>query len=66
VPLVGFSGDKCVTLFSHPLIDTLHEVYYEPKVILFFLFDSVVVNLFFELSSSSFLCFISHLCCKGM
>ncbi|CAK9221486.1 unnamed protein product [Sphagnum jensenii] len=31
VPLVGFSGDKCVTLFSHPLIDTLHEVYYEPK-----------------------------------
>jgi rRNA maturation RNase YbeY len=31
VPLVGFTGDRCVTLFSHPLIDELHEVYYEPK-----------------------------------
>lgn len=31
VALVGFTGDRCVTLFSHPLIDELHEVYYEPK-----------------------------------
>jgi hypothetical protein len=45
VPLVGFSGDKCVTLFSHPLIDTLHEVYYEPKVILFFLFEPRLILL---------------------
>lgn len=31
VPLVGFTGDRCVTLFSHPLIDELHDIYYEPK-----------------------------------
>lgn len=31
VPLVGFTGDRCVTLFPHPLIDELHDVYYEPK-----------------------------------
>ncbi len=32
VPLVGFSADKCVTLFAHTWIDKLHEVYYEPQV----------------------------------
>jgi hypothetical protein len=53
VPLVGFSGDKCVTLFSHPLIDTLHEVYYEPKVILFFLSEPHLILL---LS----ICFLSY------
>ena len=31
VALVGFTGDSCVTLFSHPLVDELHEVYFEPK-----------------------------------
>lgn len=31
VPLVGFTGDRCVTLCPHPLIDELHDVYYEPK-----------------------------------
>lgn len=30
-PLVGFSQDRIVTLFDHPLIDALHTVYYEPK-----------------------------------
>jgi hypothetical protein len=32
VPLSGFCGDRCVTLFSHTLIDELHEVFYEPMV----------------------------------
>lgn len=31
VPLVGFSQDRIVTLFDHPLIDALHTVYFEPK-----------------------------------
>ncbi|XP_020528756.1 uncharacterized protein LOC18443482 isoform X2 [Amborella trichopoda] len=31
VPLIGFSQDRCVTLFDHPLIDSLHTVYFEPK-----------------------------------
>ncbi|XP_057832987.2 endoribonuclease YBEY, chloroplastic isoform X2 [Cryptomeria japonica] len=30
-PLVGFSEDRMVTLFNHPLIDALHSVYFEPK-----------------------------------
>ncbi|KAG0611083.1 hypothetical protein M758_7G113900 [Ceratodon purpureus] len=35
VALVGFTGDRCVTLFSHPLIDELHDIYYEPKAEVF-------------------------------
>ncbi|KAH9301487.1 hypothetical protein KI387_013070 [Taxus chinensis] len=31
IPLVGFSEDRIVTLFDHPLIDALHTVYFEPK-----------------------------------
>lgn len=31
IPLVGFSEDRTVTLFDHPLIDALHAVYFEPK-----------------------------------
>ncbi|KAL4189332.1 hypothetical protein AMTRI_Chr08g206510 [Amborella trichopoda] len=31
VPLIGFSQDRCVTLFDYPLIDSLHTVYFEPK-----------------------------------
>lgn len=31
-PLIGFSGDRCVTLFPHTLVDALHDIYYEPKV----------------------------------
>lgn len=30
--LGGFSGDRCVNLFEHPLIAMLHTTYYEPKV----------------------------------
>eukprot|EP00241_Pyramimonas_parkeae_P002343 CAMPEP_0114241078 /NCGR_PEP_ID=MMETSP0058-20121206/9445_1 /TAXON_ID=36894 /ORGANISM="Pyramimonas parkeae, CCMP726" /LENGTH=529 /DNA_ID=CAMNT_0001353589 /DNA_START=221 /DNA_END=1810 /DNA_ORIENTATION=+ len=30
LPLTAFSGDRCFTLFSHPLLDELHEKYYEP------------------------------------
>lgn len=32
VPLIAFSQDRCLTLFSHPLVDSLHTVYHEPKV----------------------------------
>jgi hypothetical protein len=31
VPLVGFSQDRIITLFDHPLINALHTVYFEPK-----------------------------------
>ncbi|MCO5563008.1 hypothetical protein L7F22_016644 [Adiantum nelumboides] len=30
-PLLGFSGDRIVTLFDHPLIENLHTFYMEPK-----------------------------------
>ncbi|KAF3777461.1 Endoribonuclease, partial [Nymphaea thermarum] len=31
VPLIGFSQDRCVTLFDDPLIESLHTVYFEPR-----------------------------------
>ncbi|CAL9187207.1 endoribonuclease YBEY, chloroplastic [Musa acuminata AAA Group] len=31
VPLIAFSQDQCFTLFDHPLVDSLHTVYHEPK-----------------------------------
>ncbi|XP_027084608.1 endoribonuclease YBEY, chloroplastic isoform X1 [Coffea arabica] len=30
-PLIAFSEDRCLTLFEHPLVDSLHTVYSEPK-----------------------------------
>ena len=32
VPLVGFSQDRCFSMFEDPLVDSLHDVYHEPKV----------------------------------
>ncbi|CAI0441413.1 unnamed protein product [Linum tenue] len=31
VPLIAFSNDRCLTLFDHPLVESLHTVYHEPK-----------------------------------
>ncbi|CAN1120553.1 Endoribonuclease YBEY, chloroplastic [Linum perenne] len=31
VPLMAFSNDRCFTLFDHPLVDSLHTIYQEPK-----------------------------------
>ncbi|KAK9273734.1 hypothetical protein L1049_018544 [Liquidambar formosana] len=31
VPLIAFSEDRCLTLFEHPLVDSVHTVYHEPK-----------------------------------
>ncbi|KAL8109945.1 endoribonuclease YBEY, chloroplastic isoform X1 [Apium graveolens] len=31
VPLIAFSQDRCLTLVDHPLVDSLHTVYQEPK-----------------------------------
>ncbi|XP_021907564.1 uncharacterized protein LOC110821908 isoform X1 [Carica papaya] len=31
VPLIAFSKDRCLTLFDHPLVQSLHTVYHEPK-----------------------------------
>ncbi|XP_072995436.1 endoribonuclease YBEY, chloroplastic-like isoform X1 [Typha latifolia] len=31
IPLIAFSQDRCFTLFDHPLVDSLHTVYHEPK-----------------------------------
>ncbi|XP_020599509.1 uncharacterized protein LOC110038924 isoform X2 [Phalaenopsis equestris] len=32
VPLIAFSHDRCLTLFDHPLLDSLHALHHEPKV----------------------------------
>lgn len=31
VPLIAFSNDRCLTLFEHPLVESLHTIYHEPK-----------------------------------
>ncbi|XP_024985907.1 endoribonuclease YBEY, chloroplastic [Cynara cardunculus var. scolymus] len=31
IPLIAFSESRCLTLFNHPLVDSLHTVYHEPK-----------------------------------
>ncbi|KAJ6812894.1 uncharacterized protein M6B38_146160 [Iris pallida] len=31
VPLIAFCQDRCLTLFDHPLVDSLHTIYHEPK-----------------------------------
>ncbi|KAM7493364.1 hypothetical protein LguiB_027973 [Lonicera macranthoides] len=31
VPLIAFTEDRCLTLFDHPLVESLHTVYHEPK-----------------------------------
>ncbi|KAF3446720.1 hypothetical protein FNV43_RR11900 [Rhamnella rubrinervis] len=31
VPLIAFSEGRCLTLFDHPMVDSLHTVYHEPK-----------------------------------
>ncbi|PKI47167.1 hypothetical protein CRG98_032438 [Punica granatum] len=31
VPLIAFCEDRCLTLFEHPLVNSLHTVYHEPK-----------------------------------
>nr|GEX10420.1 endoribonuclease YBEY, chloroplastic isoform X2 [Tanacetum cinerariifolium] len=31
IPLIAFSENRCLTLFNHPLVDSLHTVYNEPK-----------------------------------
>lgn len=31
IPLVAFSQDQCYSMFDHPLVDSLHYIYHEPK-----------------------------------
>ncbi|KAK3435943.1 hypothetical protein EUGRSUZ_C00613 [Eucalyptus grandis] len=31
IPLVAFCEDRCLTLFEHPLVDSVHTIYREPK-----------------------------------
>ncbi|KAI4380143.1 hypothetical protein MLD38_006366 [Melastoma candidum] len=31
IPLIAFCEDRCLTLFEHPMVDSLHTVYSEPK-----------------------------------
>ncbi|CAL4961513.1 unnamed protein product [Urochloa decumbens] len=31
IPLVAFSQDHCYSIFDHPLVDSLHYIYHEPK-----------------------------------
>ncbi|KAL3744440.1 hypothetical protein ACJRO7_013667 [Eucalyptus globulus] len=32
IPLIAFCEDRCLTLFEHLLVNLLHTIYYEPKV----------------------------------
>ncbi|XP_010546533.1 PREDICTED: uncharacterized protein LOC104818595 [Tarenaya hassleriana] len=31
IPIIAFSQGRCLTLFEHPLVDSLHTIYKEPK-----------------------------------
>ncbi|XP_020264919.1 uncharacterized protein LOC109840612 isoform X2 [Asparagus officinalis] len=31
VPLIAFCQDRCFTLYDHPMVDSLHTIYHEPK-----------------------------------
>ncbi|KAF5461649.1 hypothetical protein F2P56_017727 [Juglans regia] len=31
IPLIAFTKDRCLTLFDHSLVDSLHTIYHEPK-----------------------------------
>ncbi|XP_057799710.1 endoribonuclease YBEY, chloroplastic [Salvia miltiorrhiza] len=31
IPIIAFAEDRCLTLFEHQLVDSLHTVYHEPK-----------------------------------
>lgn len=31
IPLIAFCENRCLTLFDHPLVDSLHTIYREPK-----------------------------------
>ncbi|KAK9946608.1 hypothetical protein M0R45_012064 [Rubus argutus] len=31
VPVIAFSKDRCLSLFDHPHVDSMHTVYHEPK-----------------------------------
>lgn len=33
VPVIAFSKDRCLSLFDHPHVDSMHTVYHEPKVL---------------------------------
>ncbi|KAK6140750.1 hypothetical protein DH2020_025513 [Rehmannia glutinosa] len=35
IPIIAFCEDRCLTLFEHPLVDSLHTVYHEPKKLIF-------------------------------
>ncbi|KAF6149549.1 hypothetical protein GIB67_003697 [Kingdonia uniflora] len=57
VALVGFSQNRCLTLFEypHPLIDLLHAIYHETKVHKFYTYISLMsafcISLNFDLST---------------
>ncbi|KAL8519561.1 hypothetical protein ACS0TY_010477 [Phlomoides rotata] len=31
IPIIAFAEDRCFSLFEHPLVDSLHTMYHEPK-----------------------------------
>ncbi|KAL5558625.1 hypothetical protein UlMin_034836 [Ulmus minor] len=31
IPIIAFSEDRCLTLFDHPMVNSLHTIYHEPK-----------------------------------
>ncbi|KAL9400145.1 hypothetical protein Peur_009106 [Populus x canadensis] len=42
VPLIAFINDRCLTLFEHPLVDSLHTVYHEPKAEIMLSFEHLL------------------------
>ncbi|KAL8139266.1 hypothetical protein V2J09_005287 [Rumex salicifolius] len=42
IPLIAFCEDRCLTLFEHPSVDTLHTIYHEPKAEIISSVDALV------------------------
>lgn len=40
--LIGFSGDRCVTLLDHPLVEKLHTRFYEPRATVLSSFEELI------------------------
>lgn len=53
IPVVAFSEDRCFTVFEHPLVDSLHEIYHEPKAEVITSVEQILIS--FEIQKLLFL-----------
>ncbi|CAH2060635.1 unnamed protein product [Thlaspi arvense] len=44
IPLIAFCQDRCLTLFDHPLVDSLHTIYNEPKAEIISSIDQLIAE----------------------